>query len=59
MQQHFKLLHLLHIHQDKTDALNLKSIAAEFIWTNERRIGLFWTTLISLFITLLHCFVLI
>ena len=28
---------LLHVHQDRTDKLNLNSIAADFISNNERR----------------------
>ena len=42
---------ILHIHQERTDALDVNSIAKEFAQANDRRIAffdnlkIFWTTL--------------
>ena len=40
-QQRLNHCMFLHIHQDRTDTLNLRDIAEEFIQKNERRIGYF------------------
>ena len=40
-QQRLNHCMLLHIHQDKTDTLNLHDIAEEFVQKDERRIGYF------------------
>ena len=37
-QQRVNHCMMLHIHQDKTDTVNLQDIAGEFVQKNERRI---------------------
>ena len=44
-QKRLNHLVLLHVHKSLTDAIDLQSIAVEFINRNDRRLGFFWTFL--------------